>query len=176
MAKYSTGGGGRNDDSGACELCGSAADNLRTVTVEGATLSVCSDCASLGEEQTPSGGDRSATGGQETTGEGSESRAKRTARNVAKVYDAASGDSTHWEKHGTNYDSDQLPYLVAGYGELVRQARQESGYQREELADALGVDENDLLAIEQERAIQAGVGGSVIRALEEHLDLDLVDE
>lgn len=177
MAKYSTGGAGGSDDSGACELCGSTADNLRTVTVEGATLSVCSDCASLGEEHSSGGdGKRSTTGGGGTPDTGSEPRAKRTARNVAKAFDAASGDSTHWEEHGTNYDSDQLPYLVAGYGELVRTARQESGFQREELADSIGVDENDLLAIEQERAIEAGVGGSVIRALEEHLDLDLVDE
>ncbi|PSP47996.1 transcriptional regulator, partial [Halobacteriales archaeon QH_6_66_25] len=45
-----------------------------------------------------------------------------------------------------------------------------------ELAGELGVDESDLLALEQGRATQAGVGGSVVRAAEEFLDVDLVEE
>jgi hypothetical protein len=40
----------------------------------------------------------------------------------------------------------------------------------------VSVDEADLLALEQGRATQAGVGGSTVAALEEFLDVDLVDE
>lgn len=169
MPKYSTGGTGGGGDGGTCELCGTATDNLDTVTVEGATLNVCPDCASLGENQ---GGGSSST---DETGS-RENRRKRAARNTAKAMDAVSGDSTHWEEEGTDYEGDRLPYLVSDYGKRALAARQEAGYQREELAEAIDVDENKLLAVEQGRATSASVGGSVIRALEAELDVELVDE
>lgn len=171
MAKYSTGGAGGGRDGGTCELCGTATEDLREATVEGATLSVCTDCASLGEQTDQGGG----SGGGETDS-GPENRRKRAAQNTARALDAATGDSSHWEEHGTNYDRDQLPYLVHDYGERVVRGRQEAGFQREELATEMDIDENDLLAVEQGRATEASVGGSVIRALESRLDIELVDE
>lgn len=169
MAKYSTGRAGGGGDGGTCELCGTATDDLKTATVEGATLSVCPDCASLGET---TGDSSKTTNSSDTT----ESRSKRAAQNTAKAMDAVSGDSTHWEQEGTDYEGDRLPYLVDEYGERVTQARQDAGYQREELAAEIDIDENDLLAVEQGRATSASVGGSLIRALEAELDLDLIDE
>ncbi|MFB6109611.1 MAG: multiprotein-bridging factor 1 family protein [Halodesulfurarchaeum sp.] len=169
MPKYSTGGTGDGGDGGTCELCGTATKDLLTVTVEGATLSVCSDCASLGETK---GGPVADT--QEDSRE--TDRSKRAAQNTARALDAASGDSTHWEEEGTNYEGDRLPYLRSDYGERVLRARQEAGYQREELAAEMDIDENDLLAVEQGRATSASVGGSVIRALEAQLDVELVEE
>ena len=163
MPKYSTGGSSEGGDGDACELCGTASDDLRRATVAGATLSVCADCAPHDDTETKSGG--------ETT-----DRDRRAAQNTAAVTDAAGGDSTHWEEDGTDYESDQLPYLVSDYGEQVEAARQDAGYQRDELAAELDVAENDLLAIEQGRANRAGVGGSVVRALESHLGVTLVDE
>jgi transcriptional regulator, XRE family len=168
MAKYSTGRTGGGGDGGTCELCGSATDDLNTVTVEGATLSVCDDCASLGESRSP--------GQPDTEDDERENRGKRAARNTAKTLDTVSGDSTHWEEEGTNYEGDRLPYLVNDYGKRVTEARQEAGYQREELAEEMGIDENDLLAVEQGRATSASVGGSLIQALEAELEVDLVDE
>jgi ribosome-binding protein aMBF1 (putative translation factor) len=55
-------------------------------------------------------------------------------------------------------------------------ARQDAGLQREELAEELEVDEADLLAVEQGRATQASVGGSVVAALEDFLDVQLSDD
>ncbi|APE95020.1 helix-turn-helix domain-containing protein [Halodesulfurarchaeum formicicum] len=170
MAKYSTGGTDGGGDGGTCELCGTATDDLHTVTVEGATLSVCSDCASLGETTGGPAADTPDESGSETE------RRKRAAQHTAKAFDAATGDSTHWEEEGTNYEGDRLPYLVADYGERVLRARQEAGYQREELAESMDIDENDLLAVEQGRATSASVGGSLIRALEAELDVELVEE
>jgi ribosome-binding protein aMBF1 (putative translation factor) len=92
------------------------------------------------------------------------------------MYDKQKGDPTHWEKEGTNYEKDRLPYLVSGYGDIAEEARQAEGLQLEELATELDVDEADLLAVEQGRASRAGVGGSVIRALENRLDVRLIDE
>lgn len=176
MPKYSVGGGGGGGDGGTCELCGTATEDLHTATVEGATLSVCADCASLGEQSGKSGGGAAGSGGGRGQDEEGPSRQKRAAQNAARALDAGTSDSSHWEEHGTNYDADQLPYLVSDYGERVLRARQDAGFQREELAAEMDIDENDLLAVEQGRATEASVGGSLIRALEAELDIDLVDE
>jgi len=103
------------------------------------------------------------------------SRTQKAAQNVAKANPVWDGDSEHWESEGTNYDDDQLPYLVSDYGETLVEARRDAGLQREELADELGAPEKDLLAVEQGRATQAGVGGGLIEALEERLDVTLAE-
>jgi len=168
MPKYSTGGAGSGGGSQTCELCGSAADSLREANVAGAELTVCPDCAS--HDESPQADD--------TDGDDADvDRKKRAAQNQAKQFDAATrGDSSHWEEEGTNYERDRLPYLVDDYGERVVRARQDAGLQREELAEELDIDESDLLAVEQGRATQASVGGSVVAALEEFLDVELSDE
>jgi ribosome-binding protein aMBF1 (putative translation factor) len=175
MAKYSTGsssgGGGTN-----CELCGAESDSLRRAQVAGAELEVCPDCAPHDDAQKRSGG---RGGGSRSSGSSRDtdepSRKQKAAQNVAKANPVWDGDSEHWEKEGTNYDDDPLPYLVSDYGSVLVEARREAGYQRGELAEALGVPETDILAIEQGRATQAGVGGGLIEALEEHLDVTLAE-
>ena len=191
MTKYSTGSGGGGGDGDACELCGRETSNLQRANVAGAELLVCSNCRPHDDARKGSGGGRSGSGGRGSSGggasgsgggapssggSGSTSRKKEVARKQAKVYDAATGDSRHWEEEGTNYETDRLPYLVSGYDETVQTARQEAGLTVEELAERLGIDEDDLLAVEQGRAATAGVGGSVVRAIEEELDVEVVDE
>ena len=165
MAKYSTGGSSDSGGGGACELCGKTSDSLTEANVAGARLQVCSGCVSHNDNA-------------QTTDEGAEEneRKRRAAQNTAKASGVYDDDSTHWEEDGTNYDDDPLPYLVGDYGDRLEAARQEAGLRREELADELDVSETDLLAVEQSRANQAGVGGGLIRALEERLDVALVDE
>lgn len=172
MAKYSTGSGGGGDSGDACELCGKETGDLRRANVAGADLLVCGSCAPHGDQR---GGGRSGdAGGDDSAFEGN--RKKRAAQRAAKLYDKQKGDSKRWEREGTNYEKDRLPYLVSGYGGLVEEARQAEGLQLAELATELDVDESDLLAVEQGRASRAGVGGSVVRALEQRLDVRLVDE
>jgi len=168
MAKYSTGGGG-SGDSETCELCGAADTDLRTAKVAGATLQVCPDCAAQHDESATAGSSGS------SSDESDRDSGRRAARNTARMHDAAAGDSEHWED-GADYDDDQLPYLVAGYGELVTEARQDAGLQTAELAEVVGVDESDVIAVEQGRATKAGVGGSLIETLETELDVELVDD
>ena len=192
MAKYST-GGSTSGGGGSCELCGTATENLRTASVAGAKLSVCPDCAKNHDEnakRTSSGGRGGRGGGSGAGGGGGAGgtgsgggggnspadRKRRAAQNTARQYDKVGGDSSHWEEHGTNYEKDRLPYLVKDYGKRVVEARQDAGLQREELAEELEVDESDLLAVEQGRATRAGVGGSIIAALEERLDVELSEE
>ncbi|WP_255168163.1 helix-turn-helix domain-containing protein [Natrononativus amylolyticus] len=172
MAKYSTGsssGGGGT----TCELCGAESDSLRLATVAGAELEVCSSCAP--HDDTRKTKSNRSRGESQGSGRDETSRKKRAAQNVAKANPVWDGDSEHWEREGTNYDEDPLPYLVSGYGEVLTEARQEAGLQREELATELGARESDLLAVEQGRATQAGVGGGLITALEERLGIELAE-
>lgn len=167
MAKYSTGDGSGGAGGRTCELCGQSADDLRRATVAGAELDVCGDCAPHDDNA-----------GTEDSDEGRDEvdRRKKAAQNTARAYDVARGDSSHWEEEGTDYEGDQLPYLVSDYGATVVKARQDAGLQREELAEELDITEGDLLAVEQGRAARAGVGGSVIAKLEDRLDVELADE
>jgi ribosome-binding protein aMBF1 (putative translation factor) len=167
MAKYSTGGGPGGSGGRTCELCGQSTEDLRVATVAGAELGVCGDCAPHDDTQS----EDEAQGGRDEV-----DRRKQAAQNTARAFDATRGDSTHWEEEGTDYEGDQLPYLVSDYGATVVKARQDAGLQREELAEELGITENDLLAVEQGRAARANVGGSVIAKLEDHLDIELADE
>jgi len=166
MAKYSTGSGSGSAGE-SCELCGASDVDLETATVAGATLQVCPDCSQHGEN----GSTDESSGSRDGT---DTNRRKRAAQNAAKLHDAQQGDASHWED-GANYDDDQLPYLVPDYGAIVTDARQDAGLQTQELADELDVDESDILAIEQGRATQAGVGGSVVVALEDFLDIELAE-
>lgn len=174
MAKYSTGGVG-GDSSGACELCGAEDRDLQSTTVAGAELEVCRECAKHGETDTGSGGSNRGQGSQGgQRGQDEPNRRKKAAQNVAKLDDARKADTDFEE--GTDYEDDPLPYLVRGYGDAVEAARQDEGLQTDELAAEIEVDEGDLVAVEQGRAARANVGGSVIEALEERLDVELADE
>jgi ribosome-binding protein aMBF1 (putative translation factor) len=162
MAKYSTGDLG-GDSGGACELCGDEGRSLETATVAGAELEVCSECRKHGEGSKSDPDERKRE----------RKRRKETARNVARLEDARAAD-TDWEE-GTEYEDDPLPYLASGYGAALEAARQDAGLGTDELAAAIDADEDDIVAIEQGRAARAGVGGSLIEALEEHLDIELAD-
>lgn len=184
MAKYSTGGGGGGGDGDACELCGREDAKLTRADVAGATLQVCSDCAPHDDNARRRGG-RGGGGGSDGgggsgqgsgRGGGEPNRKKRAAQNVARAMDASGGDSKHWEEQGTDYEEDRLPYLVKGYGDVVAEAREDAGTSVEELAGAVGVDADDVRAVEEGRASRAGVGGSTVRAIEKELGVTLVDE
>jgi ribosome-binding protein aMBF1 (putative translation factor) len=165
MAKYSTGSGGGGAGE-SCELCGASGVDLHTANVAGAQLEVCSDCAEHDDNA-------KTTSASSSSGDRDEQdRRKRAAQNTARMHDAGKGDASHWEE-GADYDDDQLPYLLDDYGQRLTEARQDEGFQLAELAEELDIDESDLLAVEQGRATQANVGGSVIVTLEDFLDVEL---
>lgn len=170
MAKYSTGGGGSGDDGDACELCGTESVSLRKANVAGAQLLVCSSCEPMGDNRKKDQKKRE----QESGSRGEpENRKKRAAQNTAKLIDSSEPD-TDWVEE-TDYDDDSLPYLVSSYGDIVSEARQDAGLTTEELADELDVDEDDVLAVEEGRAIRADVGGTVIQKLEERFGIELAE-
>lgn len=171
MAKYSTGSGGGDDDGDACELCGTESASLRKANVAGAQLLVCSDCAPMGDNRSKDQKKREQEGG--ARGSEPQNRRKRAAQNTAKLIDSSEPD-TDWVEE-TDYADDSLPYLVSDYGDVVTEARQDAGLTTEELADELDIDEDDLLAVEEGRAIRADVGGSVIEKLEERFGIELAE-
>ena len=179
MTKYSTGSDRGGGDGDACELCGRETANLERATVAGASLLVCSDCAPHGDTGGRGGGSGGG-GGSDASGSRTDAdepnRRKRAAQNTARIYDASRGNTKRWEREGTDYEEDRLPYLVSGYGDRVEAARQDAGLTVEELAADLEADADDILALEQGRATRAGVGGSLVRAVEERLGVELVDE
>jgi len=166
MAKYSTGGSSGSGEADACELCGTESASLRPANVAGADLDVCPDCAPHDDNAHKDNKKTDQSGG------GSDRNPVEAANSDTTMWD---GDTSHWEEEGTDYDDDPLPYLVSGYGSVAEEARQDAGLQRGELADELEIPESDLLAIEQGRANQAGISGSVVGALEERLDVELAE-
>ncbi|WP_435358728.1 helix-turn-helix domain-containing protein [Haloarchaeobius sp. DFWS5] len=176
MPKYSTGGSSGSSDGDTCELCGADSNDLRTANVAGASLQVCRSCAPHDDaKKQQSRGNQSSGSSGGSQGQDERSRKRRAVQNAAKANDVWDGDSSRWEAEGTNYDDDPLPYLVKNYGQKLTEARQEKGLQREELAAELGVDEADIIAIEQGRATQAGIGGGLISAIEDQLDIELAE-
>ena len=172
MPKYSTGGGGSGGDGDSCELCGRSTGSLTRANVACADLLVCADCAPHDDARKTSGPGGSSSG---SSGGDDASREKRAAQQQAKLYDQARSDAKHWES-GTDYEDDQLPYLVADYGEAAAAAREEAGLTVEELAAELDADGSDVDAVEQGRATRADIGGSLVRSIEERLGVELVDE
>ncbi|MFP4590469.1 MAG: multiprotein-bridging factor 1 family protein [Halobacteriales archaeon] len=171
MPKYSTGGAAGGGGGDACELCGAETDDLAPANVAGAQLLVCRACRPHDDAAHKREKKAERSPQRETP-----DRRKELAQRIARARDAVKPDTTRWEREGAGYDDDPLPYLVAGYGERVTEARQAEGLTLDELAEALEVPEDDLLAIEQGRAARAGVGGGVVEALEEALQVELAEE
>jgi len=171
MAKYSTGGSSGGGDGDTCELCGAASENLSLANVAGAKLNVCASCAPHDDTET-----KTESSGSPSSSDAETDRKRRAVQNAAKANDVWESDSDHWEEEGTNYDEDPLPYLHQDYGKTVTEARQERGLQREEFADELGATEADIIAIEQGRATQAGIGGGLVAAIEDFLDVDISEK
>lgn len=171
MAKYSTGKSGGGDEGDACELCGRETGDLRQANVAGADLLVCSECQPHDDtdERLTDEPDNGSSGG-------STSRDTGSTKPQTQVYESGRGDSRHWEEHGTEYEEDRLPYLVSDYGDRLEAARQEKGLTLGDLASELELEEDDVLAVEQGRASRASVGGSVVRALEQRLDIALIED
>lgn len=175
MAKYST-GGISSDDEGGCELCGAEGRPLRTEQVAGAQLAICPECRTRHSESDKTERERDEYGRETGTRDPDEpDRQQRAVRNTARMNDAQKQNSKHWEE-GANYDGDPLPYLVRGYGDRLANARAAIDLGTAELAGELDVDEADIIAIEQGRATNADIGGSLITAIEQHLNITLSNE
>lgn len=188
MAKYSVNGSSGSDDdssdddapdsgaarsqAAACELCGNESSQLQTANVAGATLEVCRECSPHDDAATD---DQSS----ETSGSSETDRTREAIRKASEQSDRhgiVDGDSSHWEREGTDYESDPLPYLVNGYGEKIRDAREEQDLSQQDLADEAGVGIAVVRVLETEQAMRGGVAGSDITSIENVLEITLRDD
>lgn len=176
MTKYSTGNSAGTGDETSCELCGEITDDLREVLIAGANLSVCSECRRHEEQDAPSPSPSSREKPSGSPGSNVEKSFTHPQERQEESSPLWNSDTSHWEEGGANYDADPLPYLISGYGERVREARVAQGLTMEELARAVGITEKELFAVEQGNAATMGVGGSVIGALEDFLEIELAEE
>lgn len=172
MAKYSIDSDNTSERSeeelaegGTCELCGDEVNTLYNANIEGATLEVCIECSPRDDN----------TKEEESRDNESANKTKDMINRTTPNADNVLPDSS-WAEEGVGYDSEPLPYLVKNYGEVVRDAREDRGLTQEELAEEVGVGLNIIRVIEQGQAASRDVGGTVIEALEEELDVQIEEE
>jgi putative transcription factor len=105
-----------------CEMCGAETSSPTTVTVEGAELEVCDDCADFGTEvQT------------EST---STSTKYSTSSTESSSGSSSSGGSSGGG--GRRRDMfDEMDELAPDYDDRIREAREAAGLSQQELADEL---------------------------------------
>jgi len=185
MAKYSTGGGGGGDDGDACEPL-----RARPQTSSGPRSPGRSSSSARTAAPDDAGNARRARrirwesgrkfrrkpGGASSESTGTGTEPEEGNRPQAGEDGLRDRRLKHWEEGGTNYESDRLPYLVSGYGDDVAAARQRRRTHGRGAGRGIRRRRDDLFAVEDGRAATAGVGGSVVRALEERLGVDIVDE
>ncbi len=171
MAKYSTNSGSDSDDETdeitgtLCELCGSESDDLKRAKVAGAMLAVCPDCRPHDDAASDdeSNGDRD--------GEGED----RVRRAIRKAHEHTNKPDSSWVEEA-EYTSDRLPYLKQGYGELVREAREDDGMSQEELADKAMLGIKIIRVIENGQATGENIGRSDFERIEDVLGIDIIEE
>jgi ribosome-binding protein aMBF1 (putative translation factor) len=109
MPKYST-EGSTTDTSGeatACELCGNDSSSLQEASVAGAQLRVCDECTPHNDSQ-----DETNNSDDTETGDTDTDRTRDVIQKTTDESGYLNRDSSHWEKEGTNYTDDPLPYLI----------------------------------------------------------------
>ena len=118
-----------------CEMCGAETSAPSTITVEGATLQVCSNCTDFGTEVSTedssssstkySTGSSGGTGGTSTAGGSNRSRSS-----------SSSGSGTTGGSRGSDM-FDELDELAPDYDDRIRRGREERGLSQEDLAHEL---------------------------------------
>lgn len=159
MPKYSTGGNTTTDVGDVCELCGDTERSMDTEKRAGASVTVCSECST---DKRDGNNNRRREQNQNNRLEGS-----------SELWDS---DTSSWESEGANYSSDPLPHLIDDYATRVTQKRKEMGIEAANLAHQIGVDEMDIISVENGNAVRGDVGGSTIREIENILSVDLIEE
>ncbi|MGD9394978.1 MAG: multiprotein bridging factor aMBF1 [Candidatus Thorarchaeota archaeon] len=150
----------------SCELCGrNMKGRGRNVTIEGASMSVCPQCAAR-------------FGGQPTSSESRSSSAPRTRPSwvggperptTSQPRRSSTPKPKHKRRTGVLIDDMEL---IEDYAKAIRSARQKKNLSQEELAQKIGERISTLQSIESGRLKPIG---KTIRGLERELEISLLE-
>ncbi|MFB6121257.1 MAG: multiprotein bridging factor aMBF1 [Halobacteriaceae archaeon] len=141
-----------------CEMCGADTSSPTTVTVEGAELQVCDDCADFGTEV-------------KTEDTSSTSTKYSTSSSDTSGGTAAAGGNSGGGGGGRRHDMfDEMEELAADYDERLREAREAAGLSQSELAEQLNLKASLIRKLEHGDTLPSD---DVQQTLENALDVSL---
>ena len=144
-----------------CELCGKSVDELTTTKVSGAELDVCQDCTQHGTALEDNSEDSNTSTKYSTSSSSSTSSGRQTN---------SSSRSQNTDNRNKTDGYDDLSELALNYGELIQDARNMEGINRDELARDLGIKSSHLKNIEDKKT-QPNV--ELQQKIERRLGIDL---
>lgn len=135
-----------------CEMCGNNVPRTRRMTVQGAVMNLCDNCAKFGDGyKAPSSGDRVAAPTRDVI----ESRLERRERRMQTKDIYANTTSVQ---------------LIGDYGEVIREAREKKGMDIDDFGQSIGVKKITLLKVESGKLVP---DDRLIATLEKALDIKL---
>lgn len=140
-------------------MCGAETDDTTCVKVEGAELRVCDACSEHGTTISSGSDEAEEATAKYSTGDGGSS----------ETADGSADDSTS-DSRETVDPFDGSDELAPDYDERIREAREERGMSRAELADALNEKQSRLRKLERGETLP---DEGFQQRIECHLDIDL---
>lgn len=143
-----------------CEVCGSEADRVFKVSMEGSIVTVCGGCKDLGNEPGPAPGT-------------AKSRAKpsKRSRSTKKKQVAKPSGSRKKKSSGSRRSRlDLKDEVVEDYPTRIRKGREENGLTQKELAEKIGEKRSLLGHLEKGDKLPSD---KVVKKLERTLDIEL---
>lgn len=171
MAKYSTGDSqdSQSEDE-SCQICGKEDGKLVTAKLEGTILTVCKECEPDAEHR------------DDITHEPTESNSppQTTTDSISK--ESERFRPTNSDPH-TNpdwieeveYGNTRTPYLISDYDRILQDALESADMTPEAIHEEVGVPVDSIESLLNNAAMSDEVGRKEIEAVEEVLDIELID-
>lgn len=172
MAKYSTGESTSVDNS--CQLCGTTEGQLTTAKVEGAVITVCRDCEPDEAHREDHKSETESPTKKTTPTKDKKKNTKTKQEEPEKVGYTISKTDAKWVEN-TNYGNTDTPYMQKHYATKIEHALDEQDLTLERIAEETNAPLEDLEALANGNALDAGVGKNVIESLERALDIELIE-
>lgn len=171
MAKYSVNSNSsersttERSKGGFCEKCGEETSYLHSATIAGASLEVCAECKP--EESSDS----------KNTSNGDKKSTKDLVNENTRTAGVDADPDSSWAEQGLNYEGeDKVPYLVPNYGSIVQEKREEKGWSLEKLSEESDVGTGVIQIIEQNQASSESIKESLIKSIEDTLEVTIREE
>lgn len=169
MAKYSTGDSQTEDSS--CQICGTEEGKLVKAQLEGTVLTVCTDCEPSAEHRDDITHEpEESTEPPQSTGDSISKESERYRPVNSDPY-----TNPDWIED-VEYGNTRTPYLVSDYDSILQEALQSHDITPETVTEEVGVPTDSVNSLLDNNATSDGVGKKEIEAIEEMLDIELIDQ